>query len=145
MNSVSADIDNETRRKPRGMLWRLRRHLSPMGNETISPVNLPAVRIGLFTKFQLLTVGLIFLTAATISGYHVWQQSREEAQQLRTQGSIVATMLADLAEYDVYTRNREQLSTLIDSLGDPGDVAYVSVIDASGRPLATRFLDTNIA
>ncbi len=145
MNSAPAEVDNETDRKPRSMLWRLRRHLSPMGSETISPVNLPPVRIGLFTKFQLLTVGLIFLTAATISGYHVWQQSREEAQQLRTQGSIVAIMLADLAEYDVYTRNREQLSTLIDSLGDQGDVAYVSVIDASGRPLATRFLDTNIA
>jgi diguanylate cyclase (GGDEF)-like protein len=144
MTDASLDPDDDAGRRP-GVLRRFRRHLSPLGSDTISPINLPPVRLGLFTKLQLLTVGLIFLTAATISGYHVWLQSREEAQQLRTQGSIVAIMLADLAEYDVYTRNQSQLASLLDSLGDQGDVAYVSVVDAGGRPLATRFLDTNIA
>ncbi|MEO8848578.1 MAG: EAL domain-containing protein [Casimicrobiaceae bacterium] len=145
MSDPSAIPPNENSARRRGVLRRLRRHLSPLGTETISPITLPPVRLGLFTKLQLLTVGLIFLTAATISGYHVWQQSREEAQQLRTQGSIVAIMLADLAEYDVYTRNQQQLSSLLDSLGDQGDIAYVSVVDAGGHPLATRFLETNIA
>jgi diguanylate cyclase (GGDEF)-like protein len=145
MTSSQTGANDAAQPRARGVLRRFRRHLAPLASETISPINLPAVRLGLFTKLQLLTVGLIFLTAATISGYHVWQQSREEAQQLRTQGSIVAIMLADLAEYDVYTRNQEQLTSLLDSLGDQGDVAYVSVVDASGRPLATRFLDTNIA
>ncbi|MEO6750089.1 MAG: EAL domain-containing protein [Casimicrobiaceae bacterium] len=145
MNDGPAVVDRETPAARRSVLRRFRRHLAPLSSETISPINLPAVRLGLFTKLQLLTVSLIFLTAATISGYHVWKQSREEAQQLRTQGSIVAVMLSDLAEYDVYTRNKDQLSNLLDSLGDQGDIAFVSVVDAAGRPLATRYLDANIA
>ncbi|MEO6928414.1 MAG: EAL domain-containing protein [Casimicrobiaceae bacterium] len=145
MSDTSTMLPKENPARRRGVLRRLRRHLSPLGTETISPITLPPVRLGLFTKLQLLTVGLIFLTAATISGYHVWQQSREEAQQLRTQGSIVAIMLADLAEYDVYTRNQQQLSSLLDSLGDQGDIAYVSVVDAGGHALATRFLETSMA
>jgi len=145
MSDGPAVVDSETPAARRSVLRRFRRHLTPLASETISPINLPAVRLGLFTKLQLLTVSLIFLTAATISGYHVWKQSREEAQQLRTQGSIVAIMLSDLAEYDVYTRNKDQLSNLLDSLGDQGDIAFVSVVDAAGRPLATRYLDANIA
>ncbi len=130
---------------PKARRLRWRRSLSPMAGETISPINLPLVRIGLFTKLQLLTIGLIFITAAAISGYHVWQQSREESQQLRTQGRVVAIMLADLAEYDVYTHNRSQLAELLASLGDQGDIAYASVVDANGRTLATRFLDDALA
>src|SRR5665213_1557306 len=145
MSDGPAVVDSETPAARRSVLRRFRRHLTPLASETISPINLPAVRLGLFTKLQLLTVSLIFLTAATISGYHVWKQSREEAQQLRTQGSIVAIMLSDLAEYEVYTRNKDQLSNLLDSLGDQGDIAFVSVVDAAGRPLATRYLDANIA
>jgi diguanylate cyclase (GGDEF)-like protein len=128
----------------RGRLRRLRKHLSPLGAETMSPINLPAVRLGLFTKLQLLTVGLVFATAATIAGYHVWQDLHDEARELRLQGRVVASMLADLAEYDVYTRNREQLAALLASLDDQGDVAYVAIVDAAGRPLATRFLDASL-
>ena len=75
MTDASLDPDDDAGRRP-GVLRRFRRHLSPLGSDTISPINLPPVRLGLFTKLQLLTVGLIFLTAATISGYHVWLQSR---------------------------------------------------------------------
>ncbi len=144
MISPQAGTTEEAPRRERGALRRLRRHLTLLTTETISPINLPPVRLGLFTKLQLLTVGLIFVTAATISGYHVWQQMREEGRQLRTQGRIVAIMLADLAEYDIYTRNQDQLASLLDSLGDQGDIAYVSVVDANGRPLATRYFDASI-
>ena len=100
MTSSQTGANDAAQPRARGVLRRFRRHLAPLASETISPINLPAVRLGLFTKLQLLTVGLIFLTAATISGYHVWQQSREEAQQLRTQGSIVAIMLDRLGLED---------------------------------------------
>ncbi|HXU51285.1 MAG TPA: EAL domain-containing protein [Casimicrobiaceae bacterium] len=145
MISPEAGTAAEAPRAPRGALRRLKRHLAALGGETIAPINLPPVRLGLFTKLQLLTVGLIFVTAATISGYEVWAQTREEGRQLRTQGRVVALMLADLAEYDVYTRDQRHLASLLDSLGDQGDIAYVAVADANGRLLATRYLDPTIA
>ena len=144
MISPEAGATSAAPRGQRGALRRLRRHLAALSGETISPITLPPVRLGLFTKLQLLTVGLIFVTAATISGYEVWQQTREEGRQLRTQGRVVALMLADLAEYDVYTRNQQHLTDLLDSLGDQGDIAYVAVVDANGRMLATRYLDAAI-
>ena len=49
---------------------RLRRHLSPLAGDTASTLNLPPVRMGLLTKLNLLTIGLIFLTAVAITGFY---------------------------------------------------------------------------
>src|SRR5262249_4366781 len=45
----------------------LRRHLSPLAGDTASMLDLPPVRMGLLTKLNLLTIGLIFLTAVAIT------------------------------------------------------------------------------
>jgi len=48
---------------------RFRRHLSPLAGETDTPTTLPRVRMGLLTKLNVLTVGLIFMTAVATTGY----------------------------------------------------------------------------
>ena len=44
----------------------LRRHLSPLGADTASMLDLPPVRMGLLTKLNLVMIGLIFATALTL-------------------------------------------------------------------------------
>ena len=89
----------------------LRKHLSPLGGDTVTMLNLPPVRMGLLTKLNLLTIGLIFLTAVAITAYHFTQQWREDVQQLKTQGASMLGIMAELAEYGIYTSDRAYLST----------------------------------
>src|SRR6185369_5294851 len=72
---------------------RLRKHLSPLAADTVTTLNLPPVRMGLLTKLNVLTVGLIALTAVTITSFYFWQQWRDNQQQLRAQGRVVLAML----------------------------------------------------
>jgi diguanylate cyclase (GGDEF)-like protein len=117
---------------------RLRKHLSPLAAETISPLNLPPVRMGLLTKLNLLTVGLIFHTAVATTGYYLSQQWRIEDAQLRQQGTTIVSMLADLSEYGLYTNDRAYMDAVLDSLSAESNIAWVSVQDAEGRVVAER-------
>ena len=141
MNDAPTPATPATERRERGALRRLRRHLSPLSSDTISPINLPPVRMGLFTKLQVLTVALIFLTAATMSGFYLWQQAHDETSQMRVQSGGIAQLIADLAEYDVYTHNTAGLAGLLDRVAGRADIAYVIIADAGGKVLVERSLD----
>ena len=55
--------------------------LTPLATDSASSLNLPPVRMGLLTKLNLLTIGLIFLTAIATTGFYVWQQWRDESDR----------------------------------------------------------------
>ncbi len=116
----------------------LRKHLSPLGGDTIATLDLPPVKMGLLTKLNLLTIGLIFLTAVAITTFHFSQQWRDEEQQLRVQGTSILGVMAELAEYALYTTDKASLETLLDSLSGDPDVAYVAVQDDKGQSLVER-------
>ena len=116
----------------------LRKHLSPLGGDTIATLDLPPVKIGLLTKLNLLTIGLIFLTAVAITTFHFSQQWREEEQQLRLQGTSLLGVMAELAEYALYTADKQSLEQLLESLSSDPDVAYVGVLDQKGSLLVER-------
>ena len=122
---------------------RLRRHLGPLATDTISPLNLPPVRMGLLTKLNLLTVGLIFLTAIATTGFYLWQKYRVEDSELRSQGSTMVTMLAEMSESGFGTNDRKRLDAVLDNLNPDDDIAYVCVLDANRQPiLERRFTDS---
>jgi diguanylate cyclase (GGDEF)-like protein len=141
MSSTTPTPEELPVKRGHSAMRRLRRHLSPLASETISPINLPPVRMGLLTKLQMLTVGLIFMTAIAITAFYFWQQTQDEDAQIRTQGSTVAMMLADLAEYAIYTNDRAQIDQILDSLAPESDIAYVAVLDGQRTPLAERRLE----
>ncbi|MEO6566927.1 MAG: diguanylate cyclase, partial [Casimicrobiaceae bacterium] len=116
----------------------LRRHLAPLAGDSITTLDLPPVKMGLLTKLNLLTIGLIFLTAVAITTFHFSQQWRDEEQQLRLQGTSLLGVMAELAEYALYTGNKQSLEQLLDSLASDPDVAYVAVQDQQGRVLVER-------
>jgi len=121
-----------------------RRHLTPLATDTTSSLNLPPVRMGLLTKLNLLTIGLISLTAIATTGFHLWQQWRDESAELRQRGSMALAMLAELSEFGLYTSNRAYLDAILESLSADGDLAYAVVIDARREPVATRRIDESL-
>ena len=116
----------------------LRKHLSPLGGDTVTMLDLPPVRMGLLTKLNLLTIGLIFLTAVAVTAYHFTQTWRDETQRLKTQAASMLGIMTDLAEYGIYTSNRAYLAQILDSLSADPDVAYVAVLDPEQKVLAER-------
>ncbi len=117
---------------------RFRRHLSPLAGETGTPTTLPPVRMGLLTKLNVLTVGLIFVTALATTGFYLWQQWRDVDDELRTEGTTMMGMLRELSEYGLVSGDRNYINGILDSLVRDGDIAYVAVLDASGKAIAER-------
>lgn len=111
---------------------------SPLGGDTISPLNAPPVRVGLFTKLNLLAIGLIIATALGVAAFLIGQQIRDETSRLRTQGLAVAAMLAEVADEAIVSADMSNVLSVLDGLGSDRDVAYVAVMDAEQRPLITR-------
>jgi len=124
---------------------RLRKHLSPLAADTVTTLNLPPVRMGLLTKLNLLTVGLIALTALTITSFYVWQQWRDDQQQLRSQGRTVLAMLADLSAPALAMPNRTSVEQILAGIAGDSDIAYVAVHDQKGAPVAERRIATALA
>jgi hypothetical protein len=85
-----------------------KRSVAP-ATDSASALSLPRVRMGLLTKLNLLTIGLIFLTAIGTTGFYVWQQWRDETADLRQRGTTVLAMLSELSEFGLYTGNRAYL------------------------------------
>jgi sensor histidine kinase regulating citrate/malate metabolism len=116
----------------------LRKHLSPLGGDTVTMLDLPPVRMGLLTKLNLLTIGLIFLTAVAVTAYHFTQTWRDEPQRLKTQAASMLGIMTDLAEYGIHTSNRAYLAQILDSLSADPNVAYVAVLDPKQQVVAER-------
>jgi len=123
---------------------RLRKHLSPLAADTITTLNLPPVRMGLLTKLNLLTVGLIALTALTITSFYIWQQWRDDQQQLRSQGRTVLAMLAELSAPALATPNKAGVEQMLSGIAVDSDIAYVVVHDQKGAPVAERRIATTL-
>ncbi len=126
---------------------RLRRHLTSLATDTISPLNLPPVRWPLLTKLNLLTVGLIFLTAILTTGFYLSQNRQldetEFERDLRAQGSTILAMLTEMSERGLSATDRARLDAVLDNLEADGDYAYVVVLglnrDADPRATVRRF------
>lgn len=119
-------------------LSRVRQRLLPLGRDSVAPLDLPPVRMGLLTKLNLLTVGLIFLTAVAITAFLFSQQQRSAEAQLRGEGAGLLATLSEVAEYAIYTFDKVYVEQVVAALAANPNVAYVEVIDADRRRIAER-------
>ncbi len=115
-----------------------RKHLSPLAGDTASMLDLPPVRMGLLAKLNLLTIGLIFVTAVATTLFYAQQRWRADEQQLTRQGTALVGVMTELAEYALYTSDRASLEQLLDGIGSDPAVAFVTVLDRSMKPLVLR-------
>src|SRR5574340_520246 len=65
--------------------------------DTGRPIDLPPVRTRLATKFNLLSIALIVLTAVAVTAFVFFRQWTDTDRQLRMQGETLSQMLADLS------------------------------------------------
>ena len=94
------------------------------------------LRMGLVARFNALTIALVVTTTAAISAYLLSREIESRRAQLVNHGATMAAVIAEHAEYGLYTRNRDVLDRLVRSLAADPDVAYVLVLDADDRELA---------
>jgi hypothetical protein len=116
----------------------LRKYLAPLEADSVATLDLPPVRIGLLTKLNVLTIGLIVLTAIATSAFYVSRQWYGEDDDVRARGEATAAMLAAVSDFGIYPANRSQMDRLFDNLAASGDVAYVSLVDAARNVLVER-------
>ncbi len=119
-------------------------HLTLFATDSVSSLNLPRVRMGLLTKLNLLTIGLLFVTAIATSGFYLWQQWRDENNELHRRAAATLAMLSELAEFGLATNNRAHVDAILDTLSADSDVAYVVVLDAKREPIAARRIGDSI-
>lgn len=82
-------------------------------------------RFTLATKFNLLTIGLILLTAVGLSIFLIRSQISHSYRNLLNHGLSVAAMVAQNSEYGIYTEDKEAIGQIVKSLAVDADVAYV--------------------
>src|SRR5271170_3305905 len=116
----------------------MRKLFSPLGGDTISPLNAPPLRMRLRTKFNLLSIGLIVATALGVAAFLIGQQVHDERVRLRTQGLALAAMLAQVADEALSSADMSNVVSMLDGLASDRDIAYVAVLDAQHRPLIAR-------
>ncbi|HSS70382.1 MAG TPA: HAMP domain-containing protein [Casimicrobiaceae bacterium] len=114
------------------------RHRSPLGGDTIGPLNAPPVRLGLRTKLNVLAIGLIVATAIGVAAFLVNQQLRDERSRLSTQGVAVAAMVAEVADEAISSGDMSNVASVLDGLASDRDIVYVAVLDTEQRPLSSR-------
>ncbi|MFN7952301.1 MAG: response regulator [bacterium] len=96
------------------------------------------MRLSLRGKFLTLTLSMVVFTAASISSFHAWDEIRDQSLRLRKLCGDLTLLTAKDSPYAVYTRNESALAQLVEGVASMGNVAYVSILDASGAELATR-------
>ena len=108
---------------------------SPLNPDTVVPLALAPVRIGLLAKLNAFAIGLILVTAVGIVALLARQQLSDEQTRVRTQGMTVVSMLAEWAEPAVLHGDRVALAQIAKSLAGDRDVAYVAILDKDGKTL----------
>jgi PAS domain S-box-containing protein len=88
------------------------------------------------TKFNLLSIFLIVLTALVTGGYIIWHYQLNTFDNFTRHGEETAVMLAKNIEYGVYTENLQAIEQALQSLEQNPDTAYVVVFNKQRQILA---------
>jgi two-component system, sensor histidine kinase and response regulator len=99
------------------------------------------MKTSLTTKFNLLTIVVILITAISIGSLMVYREVTTTRDALVQRGVITAGMLAQASEYGVYTENADALRTVVDGARMDPDFAYVVVLKADKHPLIQEAKD----
>jgi two-component system, sensor histidine kinase and response regulator len=101
-------------------------------------------RVGLATKFNLLAIALILLTAIGIAAVQVQREKRASYETLLHRGRITAAMIAQTSEYAIFTENQSTLQKIVDSLAVDADIAYVAILNKEKTVLIQNTADPSI-
>ncbi|NDY41839.1 response regulator [Dissulfurirhabdus thermomarina] len=95
-------------------------------------------RIGLVTKFNVLSIGLVLLASVGITSFLIRQEAARSYEELMNHGRIIAQRVAETSEYALYSANHDALLNIADSLTADPSVAYVALINDRHEILISR-------
>jgi methyl-accepting chemotaxis protein len=98
-------------------------------------------QLTLAAKFNILTIALILGTSLGITLFVVRQQVTHNYAELVNRGVSIATMVSQSSEYTLYTEDQKSLGQLVDGISADENVAYVSILNAGNRVLASKAKD----
>ena len=99
------------------------------------------MKTSLTTKFNLLTIAVMLMTAITIGSLALYCEVTSTRDELVHRGMITAGILAQASEYGVYTENVETLKVIVNSARMDPDFAYVVIHNANNNPLIQEAKD----
>jgi signal transduction histidine kinase/CheY-like chemotaxis protein len=102
------------------------------------------LRLSLATKFNVLAIASVLVTALGIALFVVRQERLNTSRALLNHGRSVAAMVAQNSEYGIYTENAAFLSQIIDSLAVDAEIAYVTILNQDRYVLVSRNLQTGV-
>ncbi|MFO1284010.1 MAG: EAL domain-containing protein [Burkholderiales bacterium] len=124
----------------RRSLRRTRRHAIPLDQDTAPSAVPAAARPGLLAKLQILSVGMVIVTAAAITAFDYWHERASDETQLVAHARSIAAIVAPgrLHVGAMRSGDRIGLERLTANLGGDSSIAYAVVHDAAGRTQAER-------
>ena len=100
----------------------------------------PAVRFRLATRINTLMILLVFITTVGTGALLFYREVAAVNKEAIAEGAALATVVAQNAEFGIYTENAAAFEPVIDTLRTRSDVHYVRFIDKLGRVIATNML-----
>ena len=91
--------------------------------------------IGLRDKLNLLSIGLVVLTAIGIATFVVHREITTRYHDLVNTGLTTAAMIAQNSEYAVYTENQDAVRRAVGGLHALPDIAYAAVLGKEQQTL----------
>lgn len=95
-------------------------------------------RLKLGAKFNLLTIGLILVTAGVVGGYLLKGGIEQRLSSMEVHGRSIISIIAQNSEYALYTENQSALEQIVENLIKDPEVAYVTVYSAEKQSLLSR-------
>jgi signal transduction histidine kinase len=106
---------------------------------------MPAGPAGLSARLNLLSIGLVLLTAVAITGYFVVSERLESGRRLVGQGETVAQALAQTGEFGIYTEDDASLANVLHGIDVMPSVTYAAFRGRDGRLLMAYGKDPRLA
>ena len=90
------------------------------------------------SKFNLLTIFLITLSAFLVAGYLIWLHQLSTFRNFAQHGEEIVIMLAKNIEYGVYTESKKDIDHSLQGLDQNPDIAYLTVCNRDRKILSVR-------
>ena len=96
----------------------------------------------LATKFNLLTILVILITALGGAFFQIRHERASQHERLYHYGTAMVNLVSESCEYAIYTKNPDALTEIADSLSSIPDIAYVVIRDARHLILLKQIFGT---
>ncbi|MBA1445445.1 MAG: response regulator [Gammaproteobacteria bacterium] len=95
---------------------------------------------GLTTKFNLLSILLVLLTAMAVTIYEIEREQDSRLEALVAHGMETVELIAKFSEYALFAEDEETLKTILTSVSDE-ETTYLGLLRPNKTVLAEKWLD----